>query len=147
MLSNLWYIYYWYQKLQFLKSSGHQGRNQTNPQWPQVSVPLMSQPVAGYRKGGTTPLYRRPDRLILSWYWPFRPFTFFFEWPHVLGYAGYLRVMWSDCLAYIFSSIPCIRDISHNNYMTVNESFKLVKYLIVDLINTRIVSVMGYGRW
>ena len=37
-------------------SSGHQGRTQSDPHWPQVSVPLISRPVVSYREGGTTPL-------------------------------------------------------------------------------------------
>ena len=36
-----------------LNVSGHQGRTQSEPQ---VSVPLISQPVVSYRGGGTTPL-------------------------------------------------------------------------------------------
>ena len=38
------------------EAAGHQGRTQSDPHQPQVSVPLISRPVVSYRKGGTTPL-------------------------------------------------------------------------------------------
>ena len=38
------------------EAAGHQGRTESDPHQPQVSVPLISRPVVSYRKGGTTPL-------------------------------------------------------------------------------------------
>ena len=98
-----------------LNCSGHQGRTQSDDQWPRVWVPLISRPVANYREGGTTPLWG----VRLSW--SFEAHCRFFSWPeysfssNCIMWARYFRVMCfcvrlaklSTCLLVIRYHIGC----------------------------------------
>ena len=77
-------------KVQF-DYSGHQGRAQSDHHRPQVSVPLISQPMVSYRNGGTTPL--QEVRLHALW-----PSQFFLLSRDKLTLCMYVSHVYLVCL-------------------------------------------------
>ena len=54
-------------------SSGHQGRTRSDPHWPQVSVPLISDPWSATERAGPLP-YEESGSMLFGALWPSRFF-------------------------------------------------------------------------